>query len=102
MPPQSYARGLRYTHAMWVFTLIVGLAFPRLTAIVLYFFTTWFQGVFATVLWPILGFIFMPYTMLWYSAVMNWYAGEWQFLHIALLIVAIFLDLSSSASSARR
>ena len=64
-----------YSIHMWLIAL-VGLIFPRIAAVILYFFTTWFTGVFATVLWPILGFIFAPYTMLWYSAVINWYGGE--------------------------
>ena len=37
----------------------------------------------------------MPYTMLWYSAVMNWYGGEWDILQVAILVVAIVSDVSS-------
>jgi len=85
---------------MWIIA-VVGLIFPRLASLLLYFFTAWFAGVFATWYWPVLGFIFMPYTMLWYSAVMNWYGGEWQFLQIAVLVVAIFFDISSSGKSAK-
>lgn len=85
---------------MWLIA-VVGLIFPRIAALILYFFTTWFAGVFATVLWPVLGFIFAPYTMLWYSAVMNWYGGEWNMLQLVVLAIAILFDLSSSGKSAR-
>lgn len=85
---------------MW-FVALLGLIFPRIAALILYFFTAWFSGVFATVLWPILGFIFAPYTMLWYSAVMNWYGGTWDTLQLVVLAVAILFDLSSSGKSAR-
>jgi hypothetical protein len=78
--------------------VIAGLFVPRLVLIYLYFFTAWFSGVFETQMWPILGFIFMPYTMLWYSAVMNWYGGEWDVLQIVVLVVAIISDVSSGKS----
>jgi hypothetical protein len=79
---------------MW-FVLIIGLFLPRLVATILYFFSTWFVGVFQTWYWPLLGFIFMPYTMLWYSAVMNWFGGTWGFWQILILIIAIIADFSS-------
>lgn len=79
--------------------IIIALFLPRLVAAYLYFFTTWFVGVFETQLWPILGFILMPYTMLWYSAVMNWYGGEWDILQFVVLGIAVIADLSSNKSS---
>lgn len=71
------------------------LFFPRLVAAYLYLLTNWFTGVFETRLWPVLGFLFMPYTMLWYSAVVNWYGSQWGFFQILILIVAVFADLGS-------
>ncbi|HWO07763.1 MAG TPA: hypothetical protein VNM40_04265 [Candidatus Paceibacterota bacterium] len=85
---------------MWII-LLVGLIFPRLASAILCFFTNWFDGVFLTWYWPLLGFIFMPYTMLWYSAAINWYGGEWQFFQIAVLVIAIIADVSSSGKTAR-
>jgi hypothetical protein len=81
--------------------VLAALFVPRLVAAYLYFFTGWFAGVFETQLWPIAGFIFMPYTMLWYSAVMNWYGGTWDFMQIAVLVVAIIFDLSSNKSGVK-
>ncbi|HVW67123.1 MAG TPA: hypothetical protein VHA78_05365 [Candidatus Peribacteraceae bacterium] len=75
-------------------SILVSLIFPRLLAIILWIFTDWFNGVFETRLWPILGFIFLPTTMLWYSAVMHWYHGEWDAWRIAVLVIAILIDLS--------
>lgn len=79
--------------------VLIALFVPRIAAAYLWLFTNWFSGVFQTQLWPILGFIFMPYTMLWYSAVVNWYGGEWEFLQIAVLIIAVIADLSSNKSA---
>lgn len=74
--------------------LIFGLFIPRIVIAVLYFFTRWFNGVFSTILWPILGFIFMPYTLLWYSVVANVYGGAWGTLQIIVLVIAVVFDLN--------
>jgi hypothetical protein len=79
--------------------IILGIFLPRVTAALLYFFTSWFVGVFHTWYWPLLGFIFMPYTMLWYSVVTKWYDGTWGALQIAVLILAILIDLASGNKS---
>lgn len=79
---------------MWtIIAFILGIATPRLLSIYLYFFSGWFAGVFETRGWPILGFIFMPRTMLWYSVVANWNHGTWAFWQYAVLVIAILLDL---------
>jgi hypothetical protein len=75
--------------------LIFGLLAPRLAMALLYLFTNWFSGVFSTILWPILGFIFMPYTLLWYSVVVNWYGGTWGTLQIVVLVIAAAIDLGA-------
>lgn len=82
--------------------VIIALFVPRLVALYLWLFTEWFSGVFATSLWPVLGFLFMPYTMLWYSAVVNWYAGRWEFWQWLILAIAIIADLSSGKGGASR
>ena len=56
---------------------LLALAAPRLVVAVLWFFTHWFRGVFDTMLWPLLGFFLAPFTLLWYSAVHNWFGGVW-------------------------
>ncbi len=87
---------------MAVIGFILGIAIPRLTALYLYFFTAWFTGVFETRLWPILGFLIMPRTMLWWSAVVNWYGGQWDFWQIAGLVAAIIIDIGGGKSTAER
>ena len=43
--------------------LIIALAAPRLLVFALWL-TGWFNGVFPNILWPLLGFIFLPTTLL--------------------------------------
>lgn len=83
-----------------LFALLALLA-PRILILVLWFLTTWFQGMFANLLWPILGFIFLPTSLLWYSAVLNWWGGAWGGLQIAGMVIAVIIDLSP-ASGRRR
>lgn len=81
---------------------ILGLAAPRLVVFLLWFFTNWFDGVFHGFLIPILGFLFLPYTLLWYTVVINWYHGIWGFWQILIMGLAIITDLSASGGSARK
>jgi hypothetical protein len=78
---------------MPLLVIIVALLIPRVTILLLYFFTNWFQGVFSGLLLPILGFIFLPTTLLWYSAVQNWFNGEWGIISIAGVVVSLIIDL---------
>jgi hypothetical protein len=73
---------------------IIALAAPRVTILILWIFTHWFRGVFNYTIWPILGFFVLPTTVLWYSAVHNWWGGQWTMWPIIGLIVAILIDLA--------
>jgi hypothetical protein len=77
---------------------IVALLFPRITILVLWIFTHWFSGVFSSMIWPVLGFIFMPLTMLWYSVVINHYGGQWNPMTIAVMVLAVVIDIGSNGS----
>jgi len=83
---------------------LLALAMPRVVILLLWFLTGWFRGVFDTLLWPILGFLFLPTTLLWYVAVQRWFAGQWTLWPIVGLVVALLLDLSPARGrrSARR
>ena len=75
---------------------------PRVTIVVLWLFTDWFTGVFGTLLWPLLGFIFAPLTLLWYSVVYHWFGGQWDVIPIVGLVVVILVDLSPTTRFRRR
>jgi hypothetical protein len=82
--------------------VVLALAVPRLTTALLWLFTTWFRGVFDGWLWPLLGFLFAPFTLLWYSAVHNWFGGHWGLWQIAGLVVALLLDFSPASGKRKR
>jgi len=73
--------------------LVVAAMFaPRLVMVGLCLLTGWFGRAFDGLLWPVLGFFFLPYTTLAYLAGINWGGGihgGW----LVLLIVAVLVDL---------
>ena len=73
--------------------IILALLIPRVTIALLWLLTNWFQGLFNTALWPVLGFIFLPTTLLWYSGVQRWFNGEWGIIPIAGIVVALIIDI---------
>jgi hypothetical protein len=80
---------------------LLALTMPRLVIALLWFLTGWFRGMFDSALWPILGFVFLPTTLLWYSAVQHWFGGVWSLWPVVGLIVALMIDISP-ASGRRR
>ena len=82
---------------------ILALLTPRFVIVALWLFTTWFRGMFDTALWPILGFFFLPTTLLWYAAVQQWFDGVWSFWPILGIVIALSIDISpASGRRARR
>ncbi len=73
---------------------LLALAVPRVVILLLLFFTSWFQGIFSTILWPILGFIFLPTTLLWYTAVQHWFGGHWGLWPVVGIVIALMIDIS--------
>lgn len=81
---------------------VLALAAPRLAIAVLYFFTTWFRGMFDNALWPVLGFFFLPTTLLWYTAVQHWFAGQWTLWPVVGLVLALMIDVSPAGGRRAR
>jgi len=76
--------------------LVAGVAFffPRLAIILLVVFSDYIGEAFGGVLWPLLGFIFLPYTTLVYAWTIH-SNGSVDGLYVVALIVAILADLGS-------
>jgi hypothetical protein len=82
--------------------VLFALLTPRALILLLWIFTGWFKGIFDTALWPVLGFIFLPTTLLWYTAVQNWWNGQWGLLQIVGLVIALMIDISPAGGKRRR
>lgn len=82
---------------MVLFALFV----PRVVIVLLWLFTHWFSGIFHIALWPVLAFIFLPTTLLWYTIVVHGFHGQWTLVPIIGIVIALLIDLSP-ASGRRR
>ncbi len=73
---------------------ILALGFPRLVIVLLVVFSTYMDRAYQTLLWPILGFLFMPFTTLAYALAINSNGGV-SGLYLVIVILAVLLDLGS-------
>jgi hypothetical protein len=81
---------------------VFALVAPRIVIVLLWLFTQWFTGVFPGMLLPILGFVFLPTTLLWVSAVHHWFGGQWTAGPIIGVVVAVLVDLSPATGKRER
>lgn len=81
---------------------VIALAFPRLLIAYLWFFTGWLHAAFDGLLWPLAGFVLAPFSLLWYSVVINHYGGEWGALQIIVMVVALISDFSPGAAKKKK
>jgi len=79
--------------------LILFVAFPRLTLVLLFFFSNYLQRAYHGFLLPLLGFLFLPLTTLIYAWMVN--SGiPTTGLNLLILILAVVIDLGSAGGSA--
>lgn len=71
---------------------LIALAFPRIAIVLVVIFSDFIGRAYDTVLWPLLGFLFLPLTTLAYAAAVN-YHGSVSGLWAVLVIVAVLADL---------
>ena len=74
--------------------LVLALLMPRVAVAVLWLFTRWFDGLFPSLLWPIVGFLLLPTTLLWYTVVQRWFGGVWTLWPVVGLVVSFLIDLA--------
>jgi hypothetical protein len=84
------------------FLVVLALVTPRLVVALLWFATRWFEGIFSSLLWLVLGFIFLPTTLLWYTAVQRWFGGQWTLWPVVGIVVALMIDLAPAGGYRRR
>lgn len=78
---------------MPVLLAIISIFMPRVVLFFIFLLTHWFSQAYTTVIWPVLGFFFMPYTTLAYMGAMLSNHGMLSAGWIIVLVVAILVDL---------
>lgn len=80
--------------------LTAGMLIPRILALLL-LVGGWFGGLFSSMVWPILGVIFLPTTLMWYGIVYHWFNGQWGVVAVGGLVVAALIDIGPAAAQRR-
>lgn len=80
---------------------LLALITPRIVIFLLWLFTHWFR-VLPGRLWLLLGFIFLPTTLLWYTVVLHWFGGQWTLWPVVGLVIALAIDVSPAHRGRRR
>ena len=81
---------------------IVSIFMPRVVMVFIWLLTHWFSEAFKTAFWPLLGFLFMPYTTLAYMGAVRSGHGHISLLWLIVLIIAVLWDLGGQGGSFRR
>jgi hypothetical protein len=71
---------------------LLALIFPRLAIILVVIFSDYIGAAYQTVIWPLLGFLFMPLTTLAYAWAIN-DNGSVAGIHLVVVILAVLIDL---------
>ena len=74
---------------------------PRIAIILFALFSTFFERPFDGLLIPILGFLFMPWTLLAYAWAIN-AAGQVTVFYMVIIVLAALLDLGVIGGGATR
>jgi hypothetical protein len=80
---------------------LLAVAFPRLAIIVLWLFSNFFSGVYHGILIPVLGFLFLPLTLIVYT----FFGGPRSPMstqELVVLVIAVILDLGIVGGSTYR
>ena len=77
----------------------LALSAPRFAILLVVIFSDYIGRAFESALWPFLGFLFMPLTTLAYAWAVN-SRGSVQGFHLAVVVVAVLMDLGLVGGSA--
>jgi hypothetical protein len=84
---------------MFFLLALLGAAFPRIAIVLLWLFTNFFQGVFNGIIIPVLGFLFLPLTLLVYTYIDKTYGHHMNTVQLVCIFIAVIIDLGLVGSS---
>lgn len=82
---------------------LIAVFFPRVVIVLLFLFSDYLGQAYETALWPVLGFVFVPFTTLAYALAQH-NAGALTGVYLVIFIIAVLMDLGSwsGGATARR
>ncbi len=72
---------------------VLAIAFPRIAIVLLWLFTNFFTGLYHGVIIPVLGFLFLPLTLIVYSYIVRAYGTHLGPPQLVFIFIAVILDL---------
>ena len=72
---------------------LLAVAFPRVAIILLWLFTSFFGILHTNVIVPVLGFIFLPLTLIVYTFLLRTNGGHLGTTQLVFLFIAVIVDL---------
>lgn len=75
------------------FLALLAVAFPRVAIVLLWLFTSFFRGAYNGIVIPVLGFLFLPLTLIVYTYVERTYGGHLGTTQLVFVFIAVVLDL---------
>ena len=72
---------------------LLALAFPRVAIVLLWLFSSFFSVLHTNILVPVLGFLFLPLTLIVYTYLLHTYGGHIGSTQLLFLFIAVVLDL---------
>ena len=79
----------------------LALSAPRFVLFLVWLFSSFLGRAYASTLWPLLGFLFLPMTTLVYACAINWHGGVGG-IYVILLPLALLYDFGSSGMGYRQ
>jgi hypothetical protein len=86
--------------AMCCLLLLLALVGPRLVLVLLWLFTDYLSRAFDTFVWPLLGFLFLPWTTIAYAFAQNELGGL-SGPGIIVLLLGLLVDVGAIGGGAR-
>jgi hypothetical protein len=80
--------------------VLLALAFPRLVLALMFLFSNYLERAFHGVLWPFVGFLFLPLTTIAYAWAINAY-GSVDGFPLAVVVIAVLADLGLLGGAGR-
>ena len=78
----------------------LALSMPRLAIVLVVIFSDFIGRAYDTMVWPLLGFFFMPLTTLAYAWAIN-SRGSVDGMHLVVMVLAVLIDLGIIGGSSR-
>jgi len=72
---------------------LLAVAFPRVAIVLLWLFSSFFSGVYNNVIIPVLGFLFLPLTLIVYTYLEKTHPGPLGTQQLIFIFIAVILDL---------